>query len=58
MTEDDFDTSNESESSIGEFEEIEDGPAPKRSRRSSSKDDSERLLGDDDNEGVDDYLEN
>ena len=54
----DFDTSNEFESSIGEFEEIEDGPAPKRSRRSSSKDDSERLLGDDDNEGVDDYLEN
>ena len=54
----DFDTSNEFESSIGEFEEIEDGPAPKRSRRSSSKDDSERLLGDDDNENVDDYLEN
>ena len=54
----DFDTSNEFESSIGEFEEIEDGPAPKRPRRSSSKDDSERLLGDDDNENVDDYLEN
>ena len=54
----DFDTSNEFESSIGEFEEIEDGPAPKRPRRSSSKDDSERLLGDDDNEDVDDYLEN
>ena len=54
----DFDTSNEFESSIGEFEEIEDGPVPKRPRRSSSKDDSEKLLGDDDTEDVDDYLEN
>ena len=54
----DFASSNEFESSIEEFEETEDGPAPKRPRRSVSQDDSEKLLGDDDEEDVDDYLEN
>ena len=54
----DFDTSNEFESSIEETEEIEDGPAPKRPRRSFSKSDSEKLLGNDDEEDEDDYLEN
>ena len=54
----DFDTSSEFEASIEEFEETEDGPAPKRPRKSFSKDDSEKLLGDDNEEDVDDYLEN
>ena len=54
----DFASSNEFESSIEEFEETEDGPAPKRPRRSVSQDDSEKLLGDDDEDDVDDYLEN
>ena len=54
----DFDTSSEFESSNEEFEETEDGPAPKRPRRSSSKSDSEKLLGDDNEEDEDDYLEN
>ena len=54
----DFDTSSEFEASIEEFEETEDGPAPKRPRKSFSEDDSEKLLGDDNEEDVDDYLEN
>ena len=53
----DFDTSSEFEASIEEFEETEDGPAPKRSRKSFAKDDSEKLLDDDNEEDVDDYLE-
>ena len=51
-------SSSEFESSTEEFEETEDGPAPKRPRRSSFKSDSEKLLGDDNEEDEDDYLEN
>ena len=54
----DFASSSEFESSIEELEETEDGPAPKRPRKSSPEDDSEKLLGDEDEEDVDDYLEN
>ena len=54
----DLASSSEFESSNEEFEETEDGPAPKRPRRSSSKSDSEKLLGDDNEEDEDDYLEN
>ena len=54
----DFAPSSEFDSSNEEFEETEDGPAPKRSRKSSPEDDSEKLLGDEDEEDMDDYLEN
>ena len=52
-----FDSSSEFESSIEEFEETEDGPSPKRPRISVSQDDTEKLLGDDGEEEVDDCLE-
>ena len=52
-----FDSSSEFESSIEEFEETEDGPSPKRPRISVPQDDTEKLLGDDGEEEVDDCLE-